>query len=330
MVLGMSVRAQRGATGGRRSRGSLVISIDAELGWGVHDLRSLPETWKRRVAASRQAWLQLLELFETYRIPATWAIVGHLLVADGQQFHDRHPLSGDWFEQARHGLAESPSRWVGSDLVEAIRSSSVEHEIGSHSFSHVVFDEVTEEVARAECQFAREVGQLHGYDFRSFVFPRNAVAHVSALSEAGFECFRGHPPPRLPAIPGLRGGALLAGAVTGLFGPPLVSPTTTDEGLVNVPASMFLGGYRGNLSSVLATVDDDPAVRLAKQGIDRACDTQGLLHLWLHPGDLTDNAYIRRVRRVLSYAARQRDSRDLRIEKMGDVARRVTSRGIHA
>jgi hypothetical protein len=164
--------------------------------------------------------------------------------------------------------------------VEAVRTSPVDHEVGSHSFSHVVFDGATAAaVAEAECRLAREAAAEHGLDTRSFVFPRNAVGHRRALAEAGFVCYRGRRPWRFPAVPGVRGGAMLAGAVTGLIAPPVVTPRVTDYGLVDVPASMFIGGFRGDPWATLARAGADPVVRLAALGIDRVCERVGVFHL---------------------------------------------------
>jgi len=303
--------------------GSLVVSLDAELSWGVHDLFPLSGERAQRVAVARDAWLGLVDLFDRHRVPATWAVVGHLFTEDGAAYRRRHPLGDEWFARAERGIEERPDRWVGLDLVEALRDSPVDHDIGSHSFSHVVFDEVSAAVAQAECSLAREVAAERGFDTRSFVFPRNAVAHRQALADAGFTCYRGRRPRRLPAVPGLIGGAMFAGAVTGAVAPPVATPRVTDHGLVDVPASMFLGGFRGAPWNRLAAVGEDPAVRLAKAGIDRACRRSGVCHLWLHPNDLTSDAYLDRVDRVLEHAARRRDDGDLRVETMVDVADRT-------
>lgn len=303
--------------------GSLVISLDAELAWGVHDLYPLSDERETQVAVARDAWTKLVDLFEEYRVPATWAVVGHLLIEDGDEFRRRHPLGEEWFGQAIRGLADRPDRWLGIDLVDSIRTSPVDHEIGSHSFSHVVFDKTTAAVADAECRLAREAAAEHGLDTQSFVFPRNAIGHRRALSEAGFTCYRGPRPWRLPALPGVRGGSALVSAATGLRSPPIVTPRVTDYGLVEIPASMFLGKFRGELWSGLATLGADPVVQLATLGIDRVCERSGIVHFWLHPNDLTHDIYVKRIKKILSHAAKRRDERGLRIETMGTVADRI-------
>lgn len=303
--------------------GSVVISVDAELAWGVHDRYPLSPSETRRVAAGRPGWDRLVDLFDEFAIPATWAVVGHLLAEDADALQAGHPLSERWFDTYRREVDEHPEWWHATDLVEAVVAASAGHELASHSFSHVVFAGATRETAEAECRLARTVGDGFGLELTSFVFPRNAVAHREALASAGFDCYRGVRPRRLPAVPGLRGTAMLAGALTGAVAPPVVRPRLDEHGLVELPASMALGGFRGPPWSILEATGAAPAGRLAELGIDRASERDGVFHLWLHPNDLTDERYVRRVRSVLSSLADRRDDGDVRVETMAGVARRV-------
>lgn len=306
--------------------GSLVFSVDAELAWGLHDLHPLTEKEHQRCRQARARWLTLLELFETYDIPATWAIVGHLLT-DDEQYREQHPLSETWFETAVSGIENQPDQWLARDLIEAVQTSPVEHELGSHSFSHVIFSDVSPDIAEAECRLAREVGRNHEIDFTSFVFPRNEIAHREVLAESGFQCYRGTQPNEFLSIPGFRGLGLLAGSVLGRVAPPTVTPSVDEFGLVTIPASVFMGGFRGQPWTGLASLNGDPAVKLIRRGIDRASENGEMFHLWLHPHDLTNSRYIDRVRKILSYVSMKRRQGEIRIETMGDVAERHVEGG---
>lgn len=303
-----------------RTAGSVVVSLDAELAWGLHDRHPLSAAEERRVGTARRSWSRLVDLFDDHDVPATWAVVGALLVDPDAEVGADHPLPASWFDAYRRGVASRPDEWLGRNLVEAVATADADHELASHGFSHAVFTEVSPAVADAECRLARAVGERHGFEFSSFVFPRNRIAHREALAANGFRCYRGDRPYRLPPVTGLRGAATLAGALTGTGAPPLVSPQVDEHGLVELPASLFLGGFRGRH---WRTVGADPAVRLAKLGIERACRDDGVLHLWFHPNDLTDAFYVRRVDAVLSYLAARRDETALRVETMDQVARRT-------
>jgi peptidoglycan/xylan/chitin deacetylase (PgdA/CDA1 family) len=302
--------------------GTIVFSVDAELRWGAHDLYPLSEPQDRRYRNSRESWMELVRLFDAYGVPATWAVVGHLLT-DDSAYRDEYPYDEGWFEQADKGLVSEPDEWLGQDLIEAVRDAAVDNELGSHSFSHALFSEISGDVAVAECELVRKVTAEHGLEPRSFVFPRNRIGHRSVLADHGFDCYRGGRPETDSSVPGLRGLKMLLGGVTGTVAPPTVTPFVDDVGLVNVPATIFLGGFRGFPWDQLSTLGTDPAVRLTKRGIDRACDRDELYHMWLHPHDLTADRYVTRVREILDYVALKKARGEARIRTMGEVATQV-------
>ena len=57
--------------------GTLIVSLDFELFWGMLDCSSL-EAYRANVLGGRKAIPQLLSLFRRYDIHATWAAVGFL------------------------------------------------------------------------------------------------------------------------------------------------------------------------------------------------------------------------------------------------------------
>lgn len=300
--------------------GSVVISVDAELGWGFHDMQSPPE---RRVEAGRPGWRALCDLLERHRLPATWAVVGHLLLDDCDGRHDGHPTPPGWFARERNGWADRPDLRFGGDLVERLLGADPDHEIGSHTFSHVPFDDprVTAEVVRAELRAAAEAAEGRGLSpaFRSFVFPRNRMGYRDVLAECGYRAYRTNGEEwgaarrdRLGKLRSLVGG-----------GARLVEPQIDEFGMVAVPASLYLFGFEGRLRAAAEAVWDDPVARQAERGIDAAADGEGLFHLWLHPNDLVEDRDVDRVARVLDYLAERRNEGGLRIETMGEVADRL-------
>ncbi len=186
-----------------------------------------------------------------------------------------------------------------------------------------MFTEIPRAVADAECRHARAVADRHDIAFTTFVFPRNRIAHRDVLAAHGFRCYRGRRPHRLPAVPGLRGAASLAGAATGAAAPPAVSTRVSRHGLVVLPASLYLGGFRGRRWRALTAAGPDPALRLARLGVERARRDGGVFHMWLHPNDLTHAAYRDRIDAVLAYVAARHDGTDLRVETMAQVADRT-------
>jgi len=115
---------------------------------------------RKQEADAIKAIDDLLQLFEKYSVPVTWAVVGKVFLD--------HP-----------------------EIIEKIRSSRVPHEIAYHSFSHVLFSECGYERAEAEILEGIKLGADFGIDFTSFVFPENNIAHTQLLKKYGFQIYRG-------------------------------------------------------------------------------------------------------------------------------------------
>jgi peptidoglycan/xylan/chitin deacetylase (PgdA/CDA1 family) len=304
--------------------GSVVISIDAELGWGFHDLASPPA---ERVAAARPGWRRLVALLDEYDVPATWAIVGHLFLADCDGRHADHPAPDGWFAHERNPNRMDPMLRYGYDLVDDVRTADADHELGCHTFSHVEFgaSTTTQRLARAELSASVDAARSRDVSLSSFVFPRNNVGHRATLAEAGFCCYRGARPSRRDGAMGALGKLARATVTSGR--PPLVEPTMDEFGLVNVPASLYLYGFEGVGRDVIAPVWGDPVVRQARRGIDAAAELPGVFHVWLHPNNLVGDRHVARLHAILDYLAARRDDTDLRVETMHEAASRARGHG---
>lgn len=302
--------------------GSVVFSVDAELGWGFSDHEEPPAS---RVDAARAGWRTLLDVFDAHHVASTWAVVGHLFLDDYDGVYADHPAVEGGFEHEAGTWLGRPELRFGSDLVEEIREATVDHELACHSFSHVLFGarETTRAIARAELELSIEVAGAVGVEFESFVFPRNAVGHRDLLAEFGFRCYRGA---RATSDNRLRRVAEKLVATAGVTGVDLAEPMVDEYGLVDVAPSLYLFGFEGWPRRVATSLWDDPVVGLAKRGIDRASREDGLFHLWLHPNNLRTDRDVERVRRIVAHAAARRDGTDLTIETMADVAARVVDR----
>ncbi|MCU4742713.1 polysaccharide deacetylase family protein [Halobacteria archaeon AArc-m2/3/4] len=296
--------------------GSVVISLDAELGWGFHDLAQLPTD---RVESGRRGWSQMLSILEHYDVRATWAVVGHLMLESCDGKHADHPTPDGWFGRERTIWADRPGLRFGPDLVGRLLDSEVDHELASHSFSHVLFgdSETTPEIARAELERCHEIADDWGCSLESLVYPRNDVGHRDVLAEQGFRSYRGNS----PTPDGVRGFVETTVRNRSL----LVEPTVDEYGLVDVPASLFLFGFEGTARTVAESVWKDPMVVQARRGIDQAAadDGDGIFHMWLHPNNLVTERDDERMRSIVKYLDRKRTETDLSVETMADVAARV-------
>lgn len=296
--------------------GDVVISVDAELGWGYHDL----ETAHDHLENARESWHVALRLLRKHDVPATWGVVGHLMLDACDGCHEDHPLGPSWFP-CEAGCAQD--NWRAPDLVEAVRLADQDHEIASHNFSHVVMNSVDRSVAHAEIAQALAVADRAGLDLESFIFPRNYVAHRDALVAGGFDCYRGVRPDRWYDDSRLK--PLLKFADWSLLGaePPLVRPYIDEHGLVNVPASLYLFSFEGLARIATRLFGWEPLVSVAKRGIDNAVDSDDVFHMWFHPHNLLQPNGEERFDAVLDHLARRRAETDLRVRTMGEIARDV-------
>src|SRR6185503_4880470 len=93
-------------------------------------------------------------------------------------------------DDAARSTPHGAAIWYAPEVVETVRAARTPQDIGSHSYAHVYFGQTEREALRRDLAAARRVHDRHGLPFVSFVFPRNQVAHVDLLREAGVKVFR--------------------------------------------------------------------------------------------------------------------------------------------
>jgi hypothetical protein len=313
-----------------RERGAFVISLDLELLWGTHDLPIGSEV-RRHAAGTRQVVRSLLDLFARYEVPATWATVGHLFLEGAERdgagrAHPRHPrprhhwLRDDWFAALPAGDAAASPHWYAPDLVTQIQEAHPRQEVGSHSFSHVIFGDpgCDAEVARAELTRSVEAARRFGIDLKSLVFPRNQVGHLALLPEAGFEVFRGPETAFYWGLPEKARKVFHMADRLVATTPAAVLPYRTPEGPINLPGSMlYLAAFGWR-----RLIPVQRRVVQAMKGIAQAIERRAVFHLWLHPEGLVDHsrALLRGLETILAEVLRLRRARQLEVMTMYDAA----------
>jgi hypothetical protein len=317
-----------------------MMSLDFELLWGSFDSgkhRKFISHFERNGAnpfqVTRAIVDDLLALFQKYDIAVTWATVGHLMLDHCEmQSGVKHPdmprakhswFPKDWYTHDPCADARTEPLWYGRDMVEKILSAQPKHDLGSHSFSHVIFSDAgcTREVAEAEVRKCVEVARTLNIKMQSFVFPRNEIGYLDVLPKHGFTVTRERPEFwffqfRNRAV--RRMGHMVDDflAVTPACG----RPKTSDAAEIwVVPVSMFLQSMDGARRLIPAR----SRVRKAVKGIERAIDEQSVFHLSFHP---TENVCFRTEQmfrvldKILAHAARRRDEGKLQTMTMAEMA----------
>jgi peptidoglycan/xylan/chitin deacetylase (PgdA/CDA1 family) len=171
-------------------KGTLTLSIEVELGWGFHDMDGGDQYFSPRRERETEYLDRLLALCDELQIPITFDVVGHLLLSDCNRSHgDGYP--DGWFDADPGTNRDEDPLFYAPDLVEMIEEADVDHEICTHTFSHVLCDEVSDDVLRQELQHAEELHKRAGVGKpRSFVPPRHRPVSNGLLREHGIETIR--------------------------------------------------------------------------------------------------------------------------------------------
>ncbi|UCD05542.1 MAG: polysaccharide deacetylase family protein [candidate division WOR-3 bacterium] len=293
-----------GSASANGSGGVLVISADFELAWGWRYSKTFEDPLKMAMQA-RGNIPRLLEIFDEYRIPVTWATVGHLMLRSCTRrshawmrripyFENERWLydHGDWFEHDPCGSWERSRAWYAPDIVEAIIKSPVGHEIGCHTFSHMDMSDENcpREVAEDEIKACVDVARQWGLMLRSFVFAGGTYGNYEVLRKYGFTNYRR----RLTHD--------------------LSYPRLDNNELVVLPSSV-------ELNDDGCTWSREYYIRRLTKFLDRAAYTRSTCHFWFHPSMVPWYVYDV-LPPVMRHAAGLRDKGLLWIGTMGAATRR--------
>jgi peptidoglycan/xylan/chitin deacetylase (PgdA/CDA1 family) len=295
-------------------RGVFTISLDFELLWGTRDKYG-PGRFERACKIEREQVIdRLLNLLVEFEMQATWCVVGHLMldhcacengVKHKEIIPPRHAWHPDWFAHDPCSDEESSPLYYGRKLIEKIQRCPVQQEIGSHTFSHVIFGDpgCSEETARSELAACVDAAKKIGIEMQSFVFARNSIGYLHLLPEFGFRCYRGREPQQRNQR-FLRFLTVLAAT-----DPPVVLPEQVEDDLWNLPASMFFFPMHG----IRRFVPMHLRVKRATKGLDSAANQKKIFHLWFHPTNLSDHMEImfQGLREILEHARSLRDRQAL-------------------
>jgi hypothetical protein len=275
----------------KQKKGIFIISLDTELAWGGFDL-GLTEKNRKYYEDSRDCIYRLLMLFEKYNIQATFAIVGHIMLNGCTEVEGiKHPdivrpehswYLKDWFIEDPASHMSKNSIWYGQDILKEILAASPQHEIASHSFSHIIFGAkgCTYECARSDIHKCVEIAGQQDIKLKSFIYPRNSEGYKEILKEEGFEVYRGSGNEWYNKFNFsiLKKVGHIIDEVFAIA-PKTSLPVKDESGLYNVKGNMLYLSRDG----IRKLIPISSRVKKAKKGIDKAVKGGEVFHLWLHP-----------------------------------------------
>jgi peptidoglycan/xylan/chitin deacetylase (PgdA/CDA1 family) len=320
------------------NEGSLVISLDFELHWGVHDSRTL-ESYGRNLLGVRNAVPAMLDLFAEFGIHATWATVGFLfhetraellrnLPAIKPEYEDPTLSPYSLIKHIGENEASDPYHFAPS-LIRRICQSPGQ-EIASHTYSHFFCMERGAEMAAfaEDLLAARRVAEQSAIPLRSVAFPRNqyTYAHLAICRQLGFCAYRGNAASALyrsrtkrEAKGWMLRGAKFADAYVPFSGRNIsrgipASPTAP----AMIPASRFLRPYHPALRSL-----DQVRFFRITSGMAAAARAGNIYHLWWHPHNVGINvaenmAFLRRILEAYSRLNVEHRMRSLNMSELAD------------
>lgn len=303
-------------------RPAFVVSIDTEMAWGLTHRQDQHYRYDRERADIER----LLRLFDEHAIPATWAIVGHLMLDHCEPVDGvKHPeivrpdfswFKGDWFDDDPCTDSERDPMWYAPDVVELIRAADTDHEIASHGFSHIVAGDpgCSRETFDSELAQAVAVAADQGLTIRSLIHPRNQIGHTDLLADHGIVAYRGRRP--AATTPSSRLQRLVEQTIDRTIGSERTAVRPIQEGpLWNMP------------STTMFDVDARPRtwrlwIRQVERRLAQAVARRSLFHVWFHPHNLRDHpeASFAALDRLCAAAARHRNAGRLDTVTMGGLA----------
>lgn len=155
----------------------------------MHDKGRYNHLSQGRTSESR-ALLRLLDFAELHEIPITFNIVGHLLHESCSGYHPGPHYEGWWSEDPGTD-SESNPLFYAPELVSEIQDRPVNHEIGTHTYSHFLANEAPTSALDDELSKVAEIHSEFGLPSpTSIVMPRHQNPDYSILANHGIQSIR--------------------------------------------------------------------------------------------------------------------------------------------
>ncbi len=278
--------------------GALVISLDFELAWGVHDSLGSDGRYRDNLLGAREVVPKMLDLFREYEVEATWATVG-LLFAESREEREHFdptlrpsytdPIRDPYKIRTGRNESEDPIHFALS-LIRLIGSTPGQ-ELASHTYSHYYCLEPGQSVEQFEADLdaAQAIAHHHGFSLQSLVIPRHQVRsdYLPAIRRAGFRQHRTNEknwisrPTASGKSPLPVRAARLANSYSRITRSERVpwKDTRPDEhGLVDIRESFFLRPYSPALGGL-----NELRVKRVINAMRLAARSRSIFHLWWHP-----------------------------------------------
>ena len=277
------------------NHGSLVISLDFELLWGMIDQEN--GAYQKNILGVYEALPKMMKLFQQYQVNVTVATVGFLFFKNKQELlmylptqkpSYIHSKNSPYENQYIQNIKDDETRlYFAPDLIEFLKTFD-NVEIGTHTFCHYYCWEKgqTKEQFEEDIKMAVAVAKKRGIEIRSIVFPRNNVNvdYLSICHKCGIYTYRGNPQKNFKksssTLVQIKNRIIrLLDSYFNFSGDNTISyDGLYADGMINVPASRFFRPSSSKLWMI-----DFLKMRRIKHEMEYAALKNKLYHLWWHP-----------------------------------------------
>ena len=306
--------------------GTLIVSLDFELFWGMHDCTTREE-YEANIIGGRAGIPKLLSLFRQFRIHCTWASVGMLFGRSTDDLQPYLPTEQPSYAKKKlspypflHSLEAEDPLYFAPELPEKIAAVPGQ-EIGSHTFCHYYCREEgqTTEQFRQDMLSAKAIAADRGHVLKSVVLPRNQSEppYTAVLRDLGFTSYRDEENDWIhekikfrPLMRALR----LADVYLPLTGHGCFTPKNED-GIVNIVGSRM---YKPRFIGLLEPLK----IRRIKSSMLYAAKHNLCFHLWWHPHNIGINTdyHLRQLEEIFRYYQELQETYGMRSLNMGELA----------
>ncbi len=313
----------------RLTEPTFLVTFDTELLWGIRFMGWTPDDEAAALRTRETVMPAILQMLDEFEIPATFAIVGHLLTAPGEVYYPVPPGNTTdataWYAGIEDDVTKFRDGFQWPELPDLLTRARMHHEIALHSFSHRHFEspDTTEEIARFEIVANREALDQAGMAASdSLVFPRNAPGQLTALSQVGVRAYRALDPNWYGRLSGQLSKVGHVADCLLSWPPPVSTHLGREEGLIVIPGSYLLWSTEG----FRRRIPQSCRIRQVRKGLELARRKRALFHLWMHPINLAHHPdlMLPTLRECLAAAASLRDAGQLQIMTMAEVAARCS------
>lgn len=304
--------------------GSVTISVELELGWGSHDKADYSRLSKNRNKESKYL-KKLLNTCDKNNIKLTFNVVGKLLTDNNITRVDRSLYPEGWWEEYDNATADQQQLFHATDLIQAICDADVEHEFASHTYSHVMVDEVSNKCVCHEFSLMEDIFEEWDIDQpHSFVAPRHRTISSDTLNKNGIQVVR--TPDTEQTNPSVGVSAWM------LYRSHPVKEPQVEDGILKTYSSSYPSlTFSGVLANGQQEADNHfqyipVSLRQRRQeyylkrAVRKAQNRNSHTHLWTHLWDMSNEQQWGPINTFLEWLGKKSNTENVSVHRMKDLS----------